>query len=75
MSTIPINNIMFGYIYIITNLINGKKYVGKKKICKQHESYMGSSKWLKQDIKELGKENFKKEIIEYSPCRPARVLC
>lgn len=56
---------MFGYIYIITNLINGKKYVGKKKICKQHESYMGSSKWLKQDIKELGKENFKKEIIEY----------
>ena len=56
---------MFGYIYIITNLLNGKKYVGKKKICKDHESYMGSSKWLKQDIKRLGKDNFKKEIIEY----------
>lgn len=56
---------MFGYIYIITNLISGKKYVGKKKFCKDHEKYMGSSKWLKQDIKELGKDNFKKEIIEY----------
>jgi len=56
---------MFGYIYIITNNITGKRYIGKKKIGKRHEGYFGSSKWLQNDIKLLGKDNFKKNIVEY----------
>jgi hypothetical protein len=63
---------MFGYIYVITNLTNNKKYVGKKKIVKNHENYFGSSKYLKEDIAKLGKNNFKKEIIEY--CLDAKEL-
>ena len=56
---------MFGYIYITTNILTGKRYIGKKKIAKRHENYFGSSKWLKSDMKILGIENFKKDIIEY----------
>ena len=47
----------FGFVYIITNLKTDKKYIG----CKQYfigkskreskwQSYMGSSKYLKEDI-------------------------
>jgi group I intron endonuclease len=56
---------MFGYIYITTNIVTGKRYIGKKKVDKGHENYFGSSKWLKNDIKILGIDNFKKDIIEY----------
>ena len=62
----------FGFVYLITNLKNGKGYIG----CKQYlsyrklketesnwKTYMGSSKWLLKDIEEMGKEHFKFEII------------
>lgn len=49
-------------IYLTTNLINGKKYVGKdSKNCK---SYLGSGKYLKKAIKKYGKANFKKEVLQ-----------
>ena len=44
----------------------------KKKISKNHERYFGSSKWLKQDIKQYGLDNFNKEIIE--TCNTAEEL-
>lgn len=50
-------------IYITTNLINGKKYLGKDS--KNRKSYLGSGKYLKEAIKKYGSQNFKKEIIEY----------
>ena len=61
----------FGFVYIITNLQTEKKYIG----CKQYfigkskresrwQSYMGSSKYLKEDIKKVGKKNFKFEVID-----------
>ncbi len=49
-------------IYITTNLINGKKYIGKSINCKN--SYLGSGKIFKQALKKYGKQNFKKEILE-----------
>ena len=72
----------FGFVYLITNLQNGKGYIGCKQYklysrMKERESdwktYIGSSKWLMQDIKKIGKEHFKFEIIaEYKNRRSLR---
>lgn len=53
----------YGFIYITTNLINGKKYIGKKKYNKKADNYLGSGKHLKNAIKKYGKENFTRDII------------
>jgi len=72
----------FGFVYIITNLRNGKAYIGCKQYLiysrmKEKESdwktYAGSSKWLSKDIEEIGKKHFKFEIIaEYKNRRSLR---
>lgn len=51
------------YIYLTTNLINGKKYIGQHQ-GEINDGYLGSGVHLKQALNKYGKENFKKEIIE-----------
>lgn len=70
----------YGFVYIITNLLSGRKYIGKKffwsskrkqvnKVRKRYKvesdwkSYWSSSDELKEDVRALGAENFKREII------------
>ena len=55
---------MFGYIYETTNLINGKKYIGKHKSSKFDKNYLGSGVALSRAIDKYGKENFSVKIIE-----------
>lgn len=50
-------------IYKTTNLVNGKIYVGKDK--HNNPNYLGSGKRFNDAVKCYGKENFKKEILEY----------
>lgn len=67
-----------GFVYLITNLTNNKKYIGRKyfysirkvKGKKRREkresdwkSYWGSSKELLADIEKLGTENFTRKIV------------
>ncbi len=71
-------NDFFGYIYRITNLQNGRQYIGRKYFVQKRKprggkrrvtsesdwkKYYGSSPELKEDIKHYGKNNFKREII------------
>jgi group I intron endonuclease len=58
-------------IYLTTNLINNKKYIGKD--INNNPKYLGSGSVLKKAIKKYGKENFKKEILEY--CNSKEELC
>lgn len=56
---------MYGYIYEITNLINGKKYIGQKKSDKfLGNKYLGRGKLIKQAHEKYGKENFKAKLLK-----------
>lgn len=48
-------------VYVTTNKINGKKYLGK--CVHNKEFYLGSGVALRKAIEKYGKENFSKEII------------
>ena len=68
----------FGFIYRITNLSNGRQYIGRKYFVQKRKpkggkrrvtsesdwkKYYGSSPELKADVKKYGKLNFKREIL------------
>lgn len=56
---------MYGYIYITTNLINGKQYIGQHKSTKfDFNSYKGSGKILKKAFEKYGFENFTCRLLE-----------
>jgi group I intron endonuclease len=54
---------MYGFIYLTTNKITGKKYIG---MCKStHEKYyFGSGSLITSAIKKYGKENFERIILQ-----------
>ncbi len=71
-------NDFFGYVYCITNLTTGKKYIGRKYFTQRRKprggrrkvtsesdwkTYYGSSEELKRDRKLLGNSSFKREIL------------
>lgn len=54
----------YGFIYITTNLINGKRYIGQKKYNHYWKTYLGSGVIFQRAVKKYGKENFRRDIIE-----------
>lgn len=54
---------MIGYIYLTTNNINHKVYIGKKESSYYDETYLGSGKILNRAIRKYGKENFSNVIL------------
>lgn len=54
---------MYGYIYLVTNTENGKRYIGKK-YGNFDANYLGSGVIIKQAIKKYGKEKFTVEILK-----------
>lgn len=57
------------YVYIVTNLTDDKQYVGDHSTNNIDDGYLGSGLYLKRAIKKHGKENFKKEILEFFPIK------
>jgi len=55
----------YGYVYMTTNLINGKRYIGQHAYSVFNENYKGSGTYLTNAIKKYGVENFKTELIEW----------
>ena len=68
----------YGFVYRITNTTNGKSYIGRKYFVQKRKPrgakrrvtseadwkrYFGSSEELKQDIKRIGRDSFRREII------------
>jgi group I intron endonuclease len=51
------------YVYIITNIINGKKYIGSSRKSQIDENYYGSGKTIKSALKKYGKKNFQRDIL------------
>ena len=49
-------------IYLVTNLLNDKKYIGMDSL--NCPNYLGSGVFIKKAIKKYGRDNFKKEILQ-----------
>ena len=71
-------NDLFGFVYCITNLQNGREYIGRKYFWKfrtpkgkkrkvksesDWKKYYGSCPELKEEIKQLGRQNFSRAIL------------
>ena len=59
----------FNFVFITTNLLNGKQYVGDHSTndlnCYKTKNYLGSGRpHFERAKKKYGKENFKREILE-----------
>lgn len=54
---------MYGYIYITTNKITGKQYIGKHKAKEFNPKYKGSGKYLLRAFNKYGKENFSCDVL------------
>lgn len=55
---------MYGYVYLTTNLINDKKYIGQHK-GRHNPNYLGSGLAIVDAVTQYGKENFKNEVLCY----------
>ena len=56
---------MIHYLYQITNLVNNKIYVGVHSTHNINDGYMGSGIRIENAIKKYGKQNFRKDILEF----------
>jgi hypothetical protein len=60
-------------VYLVTNLINNKKYIGIDSLNCPY--YLGSGVFIKKSIKKYGRENFKKEILQFCETKEELLEC
>lgn len=64
---------MFGYVYKTTDLLNNKIYIGQHHKNVFDIRYIGSGTRIRARQREIGKRNFKVEVIEW--CETLEKLC
>lgn len=65
----------YGYVYLTTNLINGKMYIGQHKSDHFDESYKGSGILISRAIHPYGWNNFSCIILEWCKSREELNFC
>lgn len=62
----------YGFIYITTNMVNGKRYLGQKRFVKNWQTYLGSGRAFQEALKKYGRESFSRNIVCF--CNSAEEL-
>lgn len=52
------------FVYITTNIVNGKQYVGSHATKNLNDGYIGSGRIFLKAVNKYGKQNFQREILE-----------
>ena len=63
METQKLNEVKY-CVYLTTNKVNGKTYVGQHRYNKLYDGYLGSGTLIRRAIAKYGKENFEIEYLE-----------
>jgi group I intron endonuclease len=56
---------MIHFVYITTNLINKKQYIGDHSTNNLNDGYLGSGLLINKALKKYNKKNFKRKILEF----------
>jgi group I intron endonuclease len=60
----------FNFVYITTNAVNGKQYIGDHSTNNlENDRYLGSGSLFVNKVNEYGQKNFSREILEYFPTK------
>jgi len=54
----------FNFVYVTTNIVNGKQYVGDHSTNDLNDEYLGSGNLIRHAIKKYKRENFKRKILK-----------
>jgi hypothetical protein len=57
---------MFNVLYEITNLVNGKRYIGSHMTDDIHDDYLGSGNLIRAAVAKYGEENFQKRVFAFA---------
>lgn len=63
----------YHFIYKTTNVLTSRYYYGMHSTDNLNDNYLGSGKRLRYSINKYGKENHKREIIEFCPDRSSLI--
>lgn len=61
---------MYGYIFIVENTVNDKKYIGKFASVKFNRKYLGDNSKLLADVEKYGADKFTSKMLRACETKP-----
>ena len=59
----------YGFIYMTTNLLNGKMYIGQRQFYGSWQTYLGSGRGIVMAVEKYGRENFHRDCVDIAYSR------